>query len=634
VDAKRWLPWRHGIQARFLPVLAVFVVVSMTALGTTLFFNQRQITIGNYEQDTREALQVLQDKGATYSIFLARIAPQGILSHDYLLLEGYAEELSNDPDIVYAVILNRAHKPITHFLKKTDLPAPAPGAARVGPMQFSESLTKMRADPALMIVKREIQYNGADLGSVEVGLSQARIARHLDELKVNLKQELRRIALVTGGEILIALAILILLSEWAFSRVVVRPIRALAEDMARIQSGDLGARARVDHEDEIGWLASCFNRMAAEMQEHLRKIQEQRQAYRETRDYLANILDNSADMIVTTSLDGSVVEFNAAAERILAYDRAEIVDTPWSRVFPHGDEKERLRDIVRRGHPEAGVETTLVRGDGTVIDAEVTVSALHDNAGRAIGAVYIGRDITRAKAMRRELIQAEKMASIGQVASWIAHQIRNVLGRLLMHISALRPPETGEPSLKKAHQEFLAGIREMDTLVTDLLEYSKTLTLHPAPVKFNKMIDGLIATHVPVRPDGRLRIERHYDAHLAPVNADIFKVEQAIGNILKNAMDVMPKGGTLRITTRHDPRTRAVVVVIEDTGPGIRPDDLPRVFRPFFTTKAQGTGLGLAMAARIIEAHGGSIRAENAAQGGAAFTFTLPVASRKAEIHE
>lgn len=634
MDANRWLPWRHGIQARFLPVLAVFVVVSMTALGATLFFNQRQITIGNYERDTREALQVLHDKGAAYSIFLARIAPQGILAHDYLLLEGYAEELSNDPDIVYAVILNRAHKPITHFLKKTGLPAPASGAARVGPAQFSESLTKVRADPALMIVKREIQYNGMGLGSVEVGLSQARIARHLDELKVNLKQELRRIALVTGGEILIALAALILLSEWAFSRVVVRPIRALAEDMARIQSGDLGARARIDHEDEIGWLARGFNRMAADLQEHLRKIQEQRQTYKETRDYLANILDNSADMIVTTALDGSVVEFNAAAERLLGYDRESLVGTSWEKICPPSVDRPEFRDILRGTGPVPSFETTLVHRNGSVMDAELTISALYDNTGQAIGAVYIGRDITRAKAMRRELIQAEKMASIGQVASWIAHQIRNVLGRLLMHLSALRPPETASPSLKKAHQEFLAGIREMDTLVTDLLEYSKTLTLHPAPMKFNKMIDGLIATHVPDRPDGRLRIERHYDAHLPPVNADIFKVEQAIGNMLKNAVDVMPEGGTLRITTRHDPRTRAVAVVIEDTGPGIRPDDLPRVFRPFFTTKTQGTGLGLAMAARIVEAHGGSIRAENRPQGGACFAFTLPVSPRKTEPHE
>lgn len=634
MSTSRWPPRWHGIQTRFLPMLVVFVIVSMTALGATLFFNQRQITLENYEQDTRNLRQVLRDKGNAYSTFLARIAPQGILSHDYLLLEGYTEELSADPDIVYAVILNRAHKPITHFLKKTGLPPPAAGTARVEPPQFAESLVKARTDSSLLIVKRDIQYNDMNLGSVEVGLSQAKIARNLEELKVNLKQELRRIALLTGGEILIALVVLILLIEWAFHRVVVRPIQTLGADMAQVQSGNLGARARVDREDEIGWLARSFNQMAADLEGRLREIQEQRQAYKETRDYLANILDNSADMIVTTSLDGSVVEFNTAAERILGYTRADMIGTSWDRVYAHERERERLQTVMHRGKPAPSIEAGLTRRDGTVIDAELTLSTLHDNTGQIIGTVYIGRDVTRAKALRQELIQAEKMASIGQVASWIAHQIRNVLGRLLMHISALHPPETGEPALKMAHRRCMAGIHEMDTLVTDLLEYSKTLTLHPGPMKLNKSLDGLIATLVPDERGNRLRIERDYDPHLPVINADVFKIEQAVGNILKNAVEAMPEGGTLRIATRRDTQTGGVAVGIEDTGSGIPTDVLPRVFRPFFTTKAHGTGLGLAMAARIVEVHGGSLRAENALQGGASFTLTLPETPQKTGPHE
>ncbi|MBI3546723.1 MAG: hypothetical protein HY081_09070, partial [Gammaproteobacteria bacterium] len=104
---KSWRPWRHGIQARFLPVFALFLIASMTILGVTLLFNQRQITLNRFEQDARDLQQVLQDKGNAYSTFLARIAPQGMLAHDYLLLDSYTEELSADADIVYAVILNR-----------------------------------------------------------------------------------------------------------------------------------------------------------------------------------------------------------------------------------------------------------------------------------------------------------------------------------------------------------------------------------------------------------------------------------------------------------------------------------------------------------------------------------------------
>jgi PAS domain S-box-containing protein len=324
------------------------------------------------------------------------------------------------------------------------------------------------------------------------------------------------------------------------------------------------------------------------------------------------------------------VEFNAAAEHLLGYDRESLAGTSWEKICPPTGNRPLLRDILSGTGPEPSFETTLVRRDGSLMDAEFTISALHDNASRVIGAVYIGRDITHAKTMRRELIQAEKMASIGQVASWIAHQIRNVLGRLLMHLSALRPPEEGSPFLKKVHQEFITGIREMNMLVTDLLEYSKTLSLHPAPMKLNQILDGLIETHTRDSRGGRLQIERHYDADLPQINADVFKLEQAIGNILKNAQDAMPQGGTLHLTTRQDPPSSSITVIIEDSGTGILPDDLPRIFRPFFTTKSNGTGLGLAMAARIIEVHGGSIRADNRPQGGASFSFTLPLTPRKA----
>ncbi len=624
MNADRWLPWRHGIQARFLPALAAFVIVSMAALGATFFFNQRQISLSNFERDTRDLLQVLRGKGNAYSTFLARIAPQGILSHDYLLLEGYAEELSADPDIVYAVILNRAHRPITHYLKKTAVSHPANGAARVEPEQFAESLTKARADPALLVVKRDIQYNDAILGSVEVGLSQAKIARNLAELKANLNLELRRIAVLTGGAILMALVVLIVLSERAFSRLVVRPIRALRADMAHVQSGDLGARAKVDREDEIGWLARSFNTMAADLQNHVDKIEAQHRVEKETRDYLVNILDNSADMICTTALDGSIVEFNAAAERILGYRRDEVVGKNSSLFYHDLEARKSLYASVKNDRPMQNAETPLRRRDGRIIDAELTISPLRDNAGELIGAVCIGRDVTHAKSLRRDLIQAEKMATVGQVSAWIAHQIRNALGRILMSASALRPGRHAAASEQRAHRDLTSSIAELGHIVSDLLDYSRTLSLHPTRADLNAALDDLLVALSAGGVNGRLRIERAFDPDLPPVQIDVFKMEQALGNVLKNAVQAMPDEGTLRVETRRGPGERQVTVVVQDSGAGIARENLPSVFRPFFTTKPGGTGLGLAITSRIVEAHGGRVTAESAEGRGATFTFVLP----------
>lgn len=624
----RGLPWRYGLRERFLPVLGIVVIVSMTALGASLYFSQRQITLDRFEQETHNLRQVLRDKGNAYSTFLARIAPQGILSHDYLLLESYVEELSSDPDVVYAVILNRSDKPITHFLKKYVADLDLEPAVNVTPEQFMPSLTRARADNDLLTVRRDILYHDTILGGVEVGLSQAKIAHSLDVLKAQLDQELRHIAVLTGGSILIALVILILLGERVFNRLVSRPIQALGAEMARVQSGDLGARAPVNHEDEIGWLAGSFNKMAADLQDQVDKIEQQRRVEKETRDYLANILDNSADMIATTALDGSIVEFNAAAERILGYRRDEVVGKNSSVFYCDLKARELLYASVKDDKPAQNTETQLRCKDGRIIDAELTISPLRDNAGKLIGAICIGRDITQAKTMRHELIQAEKMATVGQVSAWIAHQIRNSLGRILLNASALRPDQDAAAARQRAHRDLTSTIAEMDRIVSDLLDYSRTLSLHPTRTNLNTALDDLLASFATAGMNGHHNIERVFDPDLPPVEIDVFKMEQALGNVLKNAIQAMPERGTLRVETHRGPGERQVTVVIQDNGPGIPRENLHKVFRPFFTTKPGGTGLGLAITSRVVEAHGGSVMVQSAEGRGTTFTFVLPETPR------
>ncbi len=624
-----WLLWRHSIQARFLLTFALVVVIAMTALGTALFLSQRQMTLNRYEQEARDLNGVLREKANTYSTLLARLAPQGILTHDYLLLEGFIEEFSADNDLVYAVILNRRSQPITHFLKKSgDYPDTA-DRARVEPRRFADILAKMRADPSLLIARRDVVYNGDTLGSVELGLSQTRVATHLEELKEIFRQRMHRIALLTGGVILVTLAVLILLSQRIFHRLVARPIQALGTDMERVRSGDLAVRARIDREDELGWLAHSFNTMATDLQDHVQKIEVQRRTYKETRDYLANILDNSADMIATTALDGSLVEFNSAAERILGFGRDEVVGKDPASFYCDPGVREQLHRTVSMGTPVQNAEIQLRRKDGGIIDVELTLSPLRNNAGNPIGTVCIGRDVTHAKAMRRDLIQAEKMATVGQVSAWIAHQIRNSLGRVLMSASALRPAHEESEARQQAHRSLTSAIAEMDRIVSDLLDYSRTLSLHPTTVDINVALHDMLDSLSSDGLSGQHRIERDFDEKLPAMKMDVFKMEQAFGNVLKNALQAMPEGGTLRVVTRHDRDRRQVTVSFHDTGTGIRPEDLPNVFRPFFTTKPGGTGLGLAITSRIVEAHGGRVTVDSAAARGTVFRFTLPEISAR-----
>lgn len=618
IDSPRRYPL--SIQRRFFLALALFLIVSMTLLGVTMLANQREVMQERLIRETKDLSRTLLDKGTASSTFLARIAPQGLLAYDYLLLEGYVEELSADPDIIYAVIFDATARPITHYLNGQD---PYFVGQDTYPESFSATLARTRADSSLLTVNRDIEYGGTQLGSVEIGLTRTKITQRTQDLESHLQRELRRIALITGGLMLISLIALILLIEWAFRRMVVKPIQLLSGSMASLQAGNLDTRAQILHDDEIGDLAQRFNRMADDLQAQLAETEQHARAMQETRDYLASIMDHSADMIATTAMDGTIVEFNQAAERILGYPRDHVVGRKSDDIYCDINQRDRLYTTVLDGQPVQGAEICLRRSDNSIVDVELTLSPLRDNLGELIGTVCIGRDVTHAKALRRELIQAEKLASVGQVAAWIAHQIRNYLGRMLMGASTLRPA-TNDKSAQQAHANLTQAISDMDRLVSDLLDYSRNLTLHPTPMKLNTALSALLDNLEEEFARTHLEVLRDFEAELPLINVDVFKLEQALNNVLRNAVQAMPGGGQLHVRTRYDAPQNCVYASIEDCGPGIATEELSKVFRPFYTTKPNGTGLGLAIAQRIVEAHGGTLTANTAALGGAYFEFKLP----------
>jgi signal transduction histidine kinase len=148
--------------------------------------------------------------------------------------------------------------------------------------------------------------------------------------------------------------------------------------------------------------------------------------------------------------------------------------------------------------------------------------------------------------------------------------------------------------------------------------------LHTTRINLNTALGDLLNSLAGGGLNGHHHIERVFDPDLPPVQIDVFKMEQALGNVLKNAIQAMPDKGTLRVETRCGPGERQVTVAVRDSGPGILRENLQKVFRPFFTTKPGGTGLGLAITSRIVEAHGGSVMVESAEGRGTTFTFVLP----------
>ncbi len=359
---------------------------------------------------------------------------------------------------------------------------------------------------------------------------------------------------------------------------------------------------------------------------------------------LAAIVESSVDAIVSKTLDGTVLSWNRAAERIFGYAADEMVGQTIYRLIPPDlhDEESDILERIGRGEQIQHYETTRMRKDGVRITISLTVSPVLDRDGRIVGAASIKRDITEAKRTEEALRQAAKMESIGRLAGGLAHDFNNHLHALTGFLHFL----TRDPGLSPGSQEDLAEVRRvterMATLTHQLLAFARQQVLSVENVELCQIIDeavpmlrrligsnySIVATHQP--GERWIRLDRG-------------QLVQVLMNLVTNARDSMDEGGIIRISTStravapnefrdvaRDPIApgRYAVLEITDQGTGIAAEDLPRIFEPFFTTKeiGRGTGLGLATVEGIVSQSGGHIQLQSRPGEGATFRIFFPLA--------
>lgn len=238
-----------------------------------------------------------------------------------------------------------------------------------------------------------------------------------------------------------------------------------------------------------------------------------------------------------------------------------------------------------------------------------------------------------AEQYHQELIQrADRMATIGELASGIAHEIRNPLAGIQGAIQILAEGFPKEDSRTQVTEEIQKQIYKLERLVRDLLNYAKPVPAHYLPTDINGLVDKVLSFFVTQRGmPGDYKIEKKLFSTLPRTMIDPSSMEQAFLNIILNAQKAMPKGGTFTISTVPLPKrkddgreVREVQIIFEDTGVGISGEALPKIFNPFFSTRSDGTGLGLAITKNIVEQHGGRIEVESQVNVGTKVVITLP----------
>jgi PAS domain S-box-containing protein len=376
---------------------------------------------------------------------------------------------------------------------------------------------------------------------------------------------------------------------------------------------------------------------------------EPERAGNEAAQRLAAIVASSDDAIVSKDLNGVVMSWNAAAERIFGYAAAEVVGRSIQLIIPAErlSEENLVLDRVRRGEVVEHFETVRRRKDGSDVHISLTVSPIRDATGAIVGASKIARDVTERKRMEadreRLLARAEQMRAEAEQANRVkdeflatlSHELRSPLNAISgwAQLAAGLLDDTHDPTLRRALDVIQRNVSLQLRLINDLLDVSSIvngkLPLRSDVVDVTALVGAVVDSLRPQAAAKDIRVDMRWQAKRASVIGDAMRLEQVAWNLLSNALKFTPRGGTVTITIdRVGPDVR---VVVQDTGEGIAPGFLPYVFDRFrqadatTTRRHGGLGLGLAVAQHLVQAHRGRISARSPGPGlGATFTIDLP----------
>jgi signal transduction histidine kinase/HAMP domain-containing protein len=472
-----------------------------------------------------------------------------------------------------------------------------------------------RGEPSVV---RDEPFGGA---SLPVAYARADLVGRTTVLAVPLVLERRAIGIAMERVLeslflatLLLGTLLALASAWMASTVA-RPVREMVDATARIARGDYAARLEARGGDELATLAEGFNAMAT-------ALGAQRADLERRRDYIEALLRHATTGVVSTDAVGRIVTMNPAATALLVAAGA--------RVAPGLSLREAAEDAASLGSLAALLARPLGdRVEPEEIDVRIPDSPrrlrvvripLPDPDGGPPGSLVLLDDVT-------ELARSNQLAAWAEMARAIAHEIKNPLTPIQLsteHMERLLRDRGALPDgdLEACLRTVLGQVRALREIALEFSAYAKIPDLAPVPTDVPEFLREAVAPYRAALPPG-IRLEERYDT--VPACAiDARAMGRAIANLIENALHAMPRGGTLRVSTTHDEGSGEVTITVEDTGEGLTPEALRRLFEPYFSTKTSGTGLGLAIVLRTVEAHGGRIDVSSRPGNGAAFRLRLP----------
>jgi PAS domain S-box-containing protein len=624
-------------------LLAGTLLVVAAVMGTLVVIVEHHLRESIVSEVHQRGLVVARD--------LAAVSTDPLVLYDYTQLEQNVARLNGEPDVAYAMILDRDGRVAAHSHRPevvgTILADAVLGRILAADAPVAQEVMTAGGD-ALYDFAVPMTVDGQRWGTARIGLSRERMEAEIGETRRQL----------------VGLAVLVLVGAGLASALVAgriaRPVRQLAAGAGAIARGDLEQRVEPTTRDEIGRLADAFNEMSRQLREQRAALVEQRTeleaAHAELRrrfaelsdlqSYTDNILDSLANGIVTLDLEARVVTLNGVAEALFGVSGRTARGRPVAEVLGRAPELVTLLQGAVRDRAGTTATLTVPGRPAGALPVELTTATLKGGGGQDLGVVAVLRDLTAVRSLEAQLRQAQKMEAVGRLAGGVAHDFNNLLtvitGRSQILLLKLAP----ESPLRRDVELVEETAHRASALTRQLLAFSRKQLVQPRVVDLNDVVRGLESMLGRVIGED-ITLAVALDPAPARVRADPTQLEQMITNLVVNARDAMPLGGRLTLETGRtwidEPLARQHVgvrpgphvrLVVRDTGIGMDAVTRAHIFEPFFTTKGpgKGTGLGLATVYGIVTQAGGAIAVESEPGQGATFVIHLPHVEAPVEL--
>ena len=624
-----------GIVTKF-NLLTISIIVT-TSVGIAWYLAYNAIN---------ERYKVLLYHGKSFTQLIAKNSEHAVYSENITALEKIVSSIDTDDNIGYLIILDKKKQVLAHKIKDPSIQSL--------PMKLDSDLSKktiyrkfinklgvekylVLEEPVIGFLKDDIggmflqpldKKNPVTIGYIQLGYSLMGLWNYATQL-----------ILITILFMSILVIVGIILTVLMAKRIT-KPIKKIIEVSSKLARGDFNSELEVSSNDEIAELAIATNEMSRKLRESIENLERSEKKYR-------LLFESINDVVCLLNSDSVVLSISPSVEKLLGYKPEDIVGKPLqnlSILVPKSFEM-AIIDIKRMitGESIESSEYEFITKDGNRKICEISGSPLFYDE-QVAGVIYVVRDITEREKMKQQLLQAEKLKSLGELSGGVSHDFNNTLAAILGRVQLLKmqfTPPSGKQEKRKSMLDLMRSLEIIERASLDgaetvrrIQEFSRRRSDDKdfTQVDINELVlNALEFTQMRWKNEAeskgiRINIQKELSS-LLPVNGSASELREVFTNLINNALDAISDGGEIRVESFLG--DSIVVIRITDTGNGIPKDIKDRIFDPFFTTKGvQSTGLGLSVSYGIISRHRGSITADSVDGKGTSFTINLPITTK------